>query len=201
LVVASILAAGPDAESFRNLVRATANAMMEPQLQSMSVEERAQAGGIIDFMVVALPMLSAALWLVTLYANMRMAGAVATASGKGLRPWSAFGEMRFPRMAGTALAGTAVLSVVPGTIGVLASVFAAAFCTAFMLLGLSVIHGLMASHKAKGALLFALYFALSVLNWVLVLPLAALGLVDLFTDIRARKGAVAANSNNPPSKE
>lgn len=201
LVAASILAAGPDAETFRNLVRSTANAMMEPQLQSMSAQERVQAIGIIDFMAVALPLLSASLWLLTLYANMRIAGAVAAASGKGLRPWGPFGEMRFPRASGLAFAAAAALSMLPGTPGVLASVFAAALATAFMLLGLSVVHGLMASHKAKGALLFALYFALSVLNWILVLPLAALGLVDLFTDIRARKGAVAANSNNPPSKE
>lgn len=201
LVAASILAAGPDAESFRNVVRSTANMMMEPQLESMTAEERVQAGNIIDFMVVALPMLSASLWLLTLFVNMRLAGAIATASGKGLRPWAGFGEMRFPRMAGMAFAGAAALAVLPGTLGVLASVFATAFATALTLLGLSVIHGVMATHKAKAALLFALYFALSVLNWLLVLPLAALGLVDLFTDIRARKGVPAANSNNPPSQE
>jgi hypothetical protein len=201
LVAASILAAGPDAETFRNLIRSTVNIMMEPQLQTMSAPEREQAGQVIDLMVVALPMISAALWLVTLYVNMRLAGAIATASGKGLRPWAGFGDMRFPRMAGMAFAATTALAMLPGTFGVLASVFAAAFGTALTLLGLSVIHGVMASHKAKAALLFALYFALSVLNWILVLPLAALGLVDLFTDIRARKGAQAANSNNPPSKE
>ena len=201
LVAASILAAGPDAETFRKLIRNTANMMMQPQLESMSAEERLQAGNIIDFMVVALPMLSASLWLLTLYVNMRLAGAIATASGKGLRPWAGFGDMRFPRMSGTAFAAATALAMIPGTFGVLASVFAAAFATAFTLLGLSVIHGVMATHKAKAALLFALYFALSVLNWILVLPLAVLGLVDLFTDIRARKGAQAANSNNPPSKE
>jgi hypothetical protein len=146
-------------------------------------------------------MLSASLWLVTLYINMRLAGVIATASGKGLRPWAGFGEMRFPRNAGIAFAAATAMAVLPGTLGVLASVFAAAFGTAFTLLGLSVVHGVMATHKAKTALLFALYFALSVLNWLLVLPLAALGLVDLFTDIRARKGVPAANSNNPPSQE
>lgn len=161
LVAASILATGQDAESFRNVVRSTANIMMEPQLESMSADERVQAGKIIDFMVVALPMLSSALWLVILFVNMRLAGAIATASGKGLRPWAGFGDMRFPRMAGTALAAATALAMIPGTLGVLASVFAAAFATAFMLLGLSVVHGLMG----------------------------------------ARKGAAAANSNNPPSTD
>lgn len=201
LVTASILAAGPDVESFRAVLRGNLDIMLSAEMQTLAGEQREQMESLVNLMIMALPMFTAVLGLLTLYVNLRMANLIVARSGKGLRPAAPFGSLRLPRKAGPAFIIALGASLLPGTFGVFASFFAAALLAAFVLLGLAVVHGLIENHRARGPLLFSLYFALGVLSWIVALPLAGLGLADQFTDIRARKMAMAANSNQPNDNE
>jgi hypothetical protein len=76
--------------------------------------------------------------------------------------------------------------MLPGILGVIGSVFAAAMFTAFALAGLAVLHGLTEGMSARAPLLGGLYLALILLNWLLLLPLAMLTMLDMAFGMRAR---------------
>jgi len=103
-----------------------------------------------------------------------------------LRPWAPFASLTFPRRSSLAVAALVVASMLPGTAGLIGSVYAAPLCAAFALLGLAVIHHLLRRHPARTSLLAGLYAALVLLSWLVVLPLIALGIVETGFKLRAR---------------
>jgi hypothetical protein len=65
--------------------------------------------------------------------------------------------------------------------------------TAFALAGLAVLHGLTEGMTARAPLLGGLYLALILLNWLLLLPLAMLTMLDMAFGMRARTASLPSN--------
>jgi hypothetical protein len=186
LLTLVILFLGPDAESFRATLKEIAAKLADPLQKNLPAEQRAGFAQLVDFMVMLAPVASAATWLVAMTINLYLASRLLKRWGLSLRPWSPFHSLAFPRKAGAALAAACALSLMPGTAGLLGTVYAAPLCAAFAILGLAVVHFLLVDHTARVALLAGLYAALILLSWIVMLPLIALGLAELGWNIRAR---------------
>jgi hypothetical protein len=186
LLTLVILFLGPDAESFRATLKEIVTRMAEPLRKNMPAEQQPGFAQLVDFVVLLAPLASAAAWLAAMTINLFLASRLLKMWGRSLRPWAPFHSLAFPRKAGAALAGACALSLMPGTAGLLGSVYAAPLCAAFAILGLAVVHFLLLEHSARVALLAGLYAALILLSWIVMLPLIALGLAELGWNLRAR---------------
>ena len=186
LMTAIVLIAGPDAESFR----ATVSQQIEHAFTEVSKQipdmDKKQLDQIASMLVVLLPPAAGAIWLLTTLFNLWAAGRLLTVSGKSLRPWAPFYKLAFPRAALMALGGSILLAFVPGVIGLIAGIAAAVFAVAFTVLGLAVIHSLTLGNPMRLFMLASLYTILLVMGWVLIVPIAGLGILDMFLGIRAR---------------
>jgi hypothetical protein len=190
LLTLVILVMGPDAESFRAALKELSTKLAEPLLKTLPPQQQTGLDDLVDFLVLIAPIASAAAWFGAMTVNLLLGAQLLTRWGKSLRPWSAFSSLTFPRKAGVALAGACALSLFPGTLGLIGSVFAAPLCSAFAVLGLAVVHAVLAGHAARVALLVGLYTALILLSWIVLLPLLALGVAELGWNLRARFGAL-----------
>ncbi|MDP9138063.1 MAG: DUF2232 domain-containing protein, partial [Pseudomonadota bacterium] len=127
----------------------------------------------------------ASAWLVFMLANMLLASRILKRWGGSLRPWERFSNLAVPPQAGVALLGLCAACLLPGSLGLIAGVFAAPLATAFAILGLAVIHFLLRNHRARVALLVGLYAALITFSWLVMLPLAVLGLTEAGWSMRS----------------
>jgi hypothetical protein len=177
---------GPDPETFRATLQAAVKDLLVAVAPQDEQLEPAQLDRLAGLMAAVLPLAGASVWLIATLANLKIGAALLAAAGRAARPWSRFGALAFPRRATWLLPVALVVSFLPGVLGFLGSVFAAALFTAFALLGLAVLHGLTEGVAARPFLLGGLYLALVLLNWVLVVPLAMLGLLDTAFAMRAR---------------
>jgi hypothetical protein len=186
LTALGILLIAPSAEGFR----ATLQKLVTQMLAAMGEE---MGGGEVDqlvaMMTVLLPIAAASIWFLATLLNMKLAARLLTGFDRSPRPWARFGALTFPRRAVWLVPLTLAASMLPGMAGVIGSVFAAAMFTAFAIAGLAVLHGLTEGMAARGLLLGALYFALILLNWLLLVPLAVLTMLDMAFGMRARTAA------------
>jgi hypothetical protein len=141
---------------------------------------------MVTMMTFLLPIAAASIWLLATLINMKLGARILAAFDRGPRPWARFGALTFPRRAVWLLPAALAASMLPGILGVIGSVFAAAMFTAFALAGLAVLHGLTEGMSARAPLLGGLYLALILLNWLLLLPLAMLTMLDMAFGMRAR---------------
>jgi hypothetical protein len=156
----------------------------------MTPEQLAQT---VNVMTVLLPVVAASIWLLATLVNMKLGARLLSAFGRSPRPWARFGALTFPRRAVWLLPLALASSLLPGMLGLIGSVFAAAIFTAFALAGLAVLHGLTEGMNGRSLLLAALYTALILLNWLLLVPLAVLTLLDMAFNMRARTAGLPAN--------
>jgi len=200
LTAAAILIAVPDTQTFRAEAAELVNRMVAVMSEGMDEAEVQRLRDMVKVMVAVLPLVAASVWLLSTLANLRFAGFLLSSLKLGLRPWARFGALTFPRKSAFALPAALAASFLPGMAGFVGSLFASAMFTAFALLGLAVLHGLTEGVRMRGLLLSSLYFALFLLNWVLVVPLAALGLLDLAFNLRARAATPPSSPNRPTTE-
>jgi hypothetical protein len=184
LLTLVILFMGP--ENFREALKQLSTSLATLLLKTLPPQQQTEPGHLVDFLVLIAPIALAAAWFARMAVNLLLGAQLITRWGKSPRPWSAFSALTFPRKAGFALAGACALTLFPGTLGLIGSVFAAPLCGAFAVLGLAVVHTLLEGHAARVALLAALYVALILLSWIVLLPLLALGVVEHGWNLRAR---------------
>jgi len=189
LMSATIFLTGPDAASFQTLVRQSVVRVFDVVFENQPGVPRADLDKLIEFFVFALPMIAASIWLIATLANLWLAARILRKAGKSLRPWARFSNLAFPRRAGLALCVACLATLLPGTAGLIGWVFASAMMTAFVLLGLAVLHWLSDASPMRVLLLGALYLTLIVLNWLVYVPLVAIALADMMFGIRRRAGA------------
>jgi hypothetical protein len=84
-------------------------------------------------------------------------------------------------------------TLLPGMLGLIGTVFAAAMFTAFALAGLAVLHGLTEGMNGRGCCWRHSIPPLILLNWLLLVPLAVLTLLDMAFNMRARTARLPAN--------
>ena len=152
--------------------------------------EPGPAGGtdwkrLVEFLVVALPPAAAVITTITNVANLWLAAKVVTVSGRLRRPMPDIPAMRFPAYAPGLLAVAIGISFLPGLIGIIAGVLAAAMLMAYALLGLAVLHAITRGIGGRALVLGGIYLAVFVLGWP-VLAVALIGLADTGFDIRGR---------------
>lgn len=186
LMSAIVLAVGPDAESFRATLREMAEKVFDIVAQGRPPEQAEQLRPLVDLLVFAAPLVSASLWLVAMLVNLWAASRLLKASGRSLRPWAKFGALTFPPSASLLLALAVAAALLPGTLGLIGSIFAAVMTTAFAILGLAVLHGLIGRSPLRALLLVALYVSLFLLNWLMLVPLVLVALADLLFRLRNR---------------
>jgi hypothetical protein len=102
--------------------------------------------------------------------------------------------MRFPRTVLPAFALLLAGTFVGGTVGLIATVLSASMLIAFALLGLAAVHVLTRRFGARTLLLWALYGAIGVFGWP-VLLMSMLGLAETTFDFRARNGGALPPAN------
>jgi len=196
MVVAAIPNFGLDGESFRAGLRRALTHIL-------SVETSAQAGrpgeanaaGLIDFLVAAIPPAAAVLATITNLLNLWLGAVIVKYSGRLNRPWPQLAAMTFPRAAIAALATAIVLSFVGSLIGIVAGVFSASLLMAYGVLGFAVLHAVTRGMASRMFLLAGIYIAVLVLGWP-VLALCLLGLIEAVIDLRARIAA----KRGPPAR-
>jgi hypothetical protein len=139
-----------------------------------------------SLLIAALPGGMSAVSLLSMVASLALAIAVVKRSGVSLRPWAVFGELRFPRWSVWVLSSAAIATFLPGLAGTLAWVVASAMFSAFVVLGLAVIHGLTAGNPMQPMLLGLLYMLLIFFNVVVCFPLILLAMTDQAFNLRSR---------------
>lgn len=186
LTSAAILLMARDIETFRAQATALFNQMMAPRIESLPDAEKQDFQEVVKLMVTALPLIATSVWIAISFINFRLACAILSGLKMGLRPLASFGAMRFPRKAALFLPLALASCFLSGTIGFIGSLFAAAAFTAFAVLGIAVAHGLIERTQMRGPLMAALYVSLVFVGGVLLLPFAALGLLDMALSLRSR---------------
>ena len=181
-----MLLIGASADSFRASLEDQVGQMLTAMGEEVEGDELDQMVSVIAFM---LPVAAASIWLLATLVNMKLGARILAAFDRSPRPWARFGALTFPRRAVWLLPAALAAAMLPGMAGIIGSVFAAAMLTAFALAGLAVLHGLTEGMAARAPLLGGLYLALILLNWLLLLPLAMLTMLDMAFGMRARTAA------------
>jgi len=143
----------------------------------------------------ALPAAFAVLWLTVMLFNLWLAGYIAAASGRPLRPWPDLHGLEVPNVFVAVFAGALVASFVPGIIGLIATGFAGAMLFAYVLQGLAVIHVYSRGVPFRPLLLAVVYLGILLLGWLAII-VAILGLAEPLLGLRARSARPGSSSNN-----
>jgi hypothetical protein len=136
----------------------------------------------------------ASLTTVVLLINTWLAARIVKLSGQLRRPWPELPAISFPRLAPAVLAVALAGIFLPGLLGIVSDVFAAALIIAFAVLGLAVLHVVTRGIGGRTLVLAGVYTALIIFGWPAII-LALLGLADTALDLRGR----TARTRGPPT--
>jgi hypothetical protein len=203
IAVGLVLLAG-DSETYRQIMRTIFDETALQRFQSVFGAEfgPAEMERFVErFAFYFLPFFAATFWLLIMIGNLWLAAKSASISGLLSRPLPDFTSIDYPPFLVAGFVAALVVSFASGMLGVAGVAFLGAFGCAFLLMGLAVIHVLLASSQFKLVLLFVLYVGLLVTPWVAP-PVTALGLAEPFIRLRQRQPQRTPppdNSGNPPN--
>lgn len=138
--------------------------------------------------VAVLPFTTSAIGLAMLVFNAWAGARIAAASGRLMRPRTPLWSTDLPRWTVGAFAAAALVGFTGGPIGLAGQVVAGSFGFAFGLSGLAVLHVVTLGRAGRGAILFLTYAVLIILAVTMVV-FVPVGIADMFSRIRARRGA------------
>ena len=192
-IVIAIPYFGTDAESFHANLRSAIEAALG--LRSRAGGELSPEKLIdIDVLTKLAPPMVASLTTVILLVNTWLAARIVKLSGQLRRPWPELPAIAFPRLAPILLAIALAGIFLPGLLGIVSDVFAAALIMAFAVLGFAVLHVVTRGTTGRPLVLAGVYTAVIIFGWP-ALILALLGLVDTALDLRGR----TARTRGPPT--
>ncbi|MEQ9144519.1 MAG: DUF2232 domain-containing protein [Parvibaculaceae bacterium] len=140
---------------------------------------------ILSLIVIALPAIVVLCWSLLTLGNMWLAQFILSRSGHNLRPTPAYTEMELPKFLAGLLAGSVILSLIPGPSAQLGGAIMIALLVPYFLLGLAVIHAISRAWTARIAILGVFYVLLIFTGW-LVVPICLIGLAEPWAGLRAR---------------
>lgn len=152
---------------------------------------REQYEPLIQLNVAILPYTTAALAMTMLVFNTWLGGRIAATSGRLQRPWSPMWSADLPVWIAGVFVAAVLVGFAGGPFGEAAAVITGTFGFALGLIGLSVIHVVTLGRPARGAMLFGVYAVLVIFAVALVL-LIPLGIAELFSRFRERRGIPVA---------
>jgi hypothetical protein len=192
-IVIAIPYFGTDAESFHSNLRSAIEVALG--LRGRAGSELNQAKLIdTDMLTKLAPPMVASLTTVVLLINTWLAARIVKLSGQLRRPWPELPAIAFPRLAPILLAIALAGIFLPGLLGIVSDVFAAALIMAFAVLGFAVLHVVTRGTTGRPLVLAGVYTAVIIFGWP-ALILALLGLVDTALDLRGR----TARTRGPPT--
>jgi len=197
LVALAILVLGGSADVYHQAIRKIFQEVVLPELQSAGVPmDPARSERFVTTVSrVLLPAVSAIAWIFIMLLNLWLAAKSATISGLFKRPWPNFAALEYPPLMTVGFVASVGLALLPGMTGIMAMSFVGAFGFAYLLLGLVVLHQVIAESPLKVVLLMALYLAIVLLNWAAVV-VAVIGLAEPLLELRQR----ALRRSAPPPK-
>lgn len=167
------------------------------KLQSEVAGQGGNAAGLDNFkaafqsLVPHILSITAMVWTVMTLAVFGLAARMLKAASRSIRTWAPFCRLEFPRGATLALGAGVLASFLPGQLGLIGEAGMTTMITAFCLLGLASIHGILEHNSARTPLLVLIYMV--IFFFPLALPgVMAMGLADHLLGLRARFA-------NPPS--
>lgn len=129
--------------------------------------------------------ITALVWTVMTLAVFGLAARLLNAVGRNIRTWAPFCRLEFPRGATLALGAGVLASFLPGSFGLIGEAGMVAMVTAFCILGLAAIHGLLEHSSARTPLLFFVYTV--IFFFPLALPVVlAMGFAEHTLGLRSR---------------
>ncbi len=135
-------------------------------------------------------------WTVMTLAVFGLATRLLRAAGRNLRTWAPFCRLEFPRGATLALGAGVLASFLPGQFGLIGEAGMVAMVTAFCLLGLATIHGLLEHSGARAPLLFFVYTVIFFFPFALPIVLAV-GFAEHSLGLRSRFARKASGPSGP----
>lgn len=187
LIALGLLLLGGGAENYHQAVRKIFQEVFIPQLQNAGVTiDPARGERWIAFVSrLLLPALMAIAWMFILLLNLWLAARSASISGLLPRPWPSFANLEFPPLMTVGFVASVGLALLPDMPGIMAMSFVGAFGFAYLLLGLIVLHLVVADSPFKPLLLGGLYLAILFVDWG-SLVVAMVGLAEPFLELRQR---------------
>ncbi|WP_088348700.1 MULTISPECIES: DUF2232 domain-containing protein [Rhodomicrobium] len=188
LVALGLVLLGGDGEGYRAAVRSMFDDNALTQLQGIFGAEFGQVEFdrfIERFTRYILPAFAATFWLLVMIGNLWLAAKSASISGQLNRPVPSFSQINYPPLFVAAFFAALGLSFSPGGLGLAGMAFLGAFGCAFLILGVAVVHSLVAGTQLKPALLVILYAGLLLTPWFAPI-VTALGLAEPFLHLRQR---------------
>ena len=140
----------------------------------------------VNLLIQAAPVGIGILFVAVIAINAGIAQRLLALRGMALRPSPSVKDMELPFAHDAAFVGAIVLSLFPGTIGLVGTTLTALFLMSYFLLGLVVVHVMSSRWPSRGLVLFAFYLCLLVLSG-LALFVAILGLADAAFGLRRRQ--------------
>ena len=185
----SVLIMGSAIETFKTFLTSQVTPIIEAfEKQMPPGQPPFPKESFLAMMVTALPIVASSIWLLSTVTSMRMAIVFLSRSNRALRPWALFDKLAFPANSVVGILGALIAAYfLSGIPKLLALGAVGAFVTAFTLLGLAIVHHLLANNSARPLLLGLLYSSLMLFSWILALPLTVLGLIDLNFNFRKSK--------------
>ena len=129
--------------------------------------------------------ISAIGWTMFVVLGWAISGKILTAAGRNVRSWADFHKLDFPRGALIGLAIATLASFMTGQLGLIGDAALAATLTAFFILGLACVHGLVVNSSTRTPLLFGCYSLLLIFPFA-VPAVVVLGLVEHLLGLRKR---------------
>jgi len=183
VVIAVLLTLGTSEDDIRSELRRGFERMLRQQDTPLAIPASPDYNRRIDmFVAVAPPAAAVSVTLINLI-SLWLAGRIVKVSNRLRRPWPNISEMAFPPISPALLGAAAAGVLLPGLLGMVSSIFAASFATAYVVLGCAVLHAITRGLNIRGLLLSAVYVAI-VLVWPVIVLIALLGLTDSIVDIR-----------------
>lgn len=202
LVAIALLLIGGDAETYRQTITSFFDDAASKRLQTMLGPDfgPAELEHFVErFTRYILPAFAAVFWLLVMIGNLWLAAKSAVISGLLDRPPPEFTKIEYPLFLSAGFVIALALNFGSGIPGLIGTAFFGAFACAHLMLGLAVVHVLVATLQFKLALLIALYAGLFLTPWV-GLPVTLLGLLEPFLQLRqrySRQGTPPANRTGP----
>ncbi|MET0866560.1 MAG: DUF2232 domain-containing protein [Pseudorhodoplanes sp.] len=192
LVIIAIPNFGLDEEQFRSGLRRAFERILKDQGRGpagSALDVTSDSGKrLIDVLVTIMPLAAAVLATVTSSLNLYLAARVVKVSGRFKRPWPDLSDIRFPLTAHLSFAAALFLSFMPGLVGTMGGIVAAALIMAYAILGFSVLHAITRNVGGRSFILSGAYLAVLIIGWP-ALAMTLLGLADAIFDFRKRAGA------------
>ncbi len=187
LSVIGIFLIGSDIQSYRDEIKI----VLERAFQSSSVGDHTPRmdpkilDAIVRLVPEVLPASSATIWLMTNLIILWVAGLITRSIGNLMRPWPDIANMDYPRSFGFAFIAALALSFLPGLTGLASTSFIGAIITAYLIMGLSVIHVLCRKSQFKVYFLIMIYFSLIIFPWLIII-IAIVGVGEPIFRLRER---------------